>query len=96
MRRQNFTCFTYEEGTIPAVWIFIATDRTVDFNIDLRGIFFTHFSNQDRPVSIGTPVFCGINSEPTSRSRDNTEEVGFFLVLPFALRPDIRDQDRRG
>lgn len=92
-RRQNFTRLPFEEGTIPAVLIFVASGQTIDFNMELRGLFFKYVYNKDLPISIGAPVFAGLYSEPTSRSYPDTEEVGFRLLLPFTLRPDIRDVD---
>ncbi|GIK00105.1 hypothetical protein Aspvir_004120 [Aspergillus viridinutans] len=92
-RRQNFTRLPCEEGTMPAVLIFAASGRTVDFSMELRGLFFQYVHNEDPPMSIGAPVFAGLYSEPASRSYPDTEEAGFRLLLPFALRPDTRDVD---
>ena len=78
---------------MPAVLIFAASGRTVDFNMELRGLFFLYIYNEDLTMSIGAPVFAGLYSEPASRSYPDTEEAGFRLLLPFALRPYMRDVD---
>lgn len=98
VRRQNFTRFSYEEGTIPAVLIFAASGRaalgrTINFNLELRGLFFRYIPEEDLPISIGAPVFTGLYSEPTSRIYPDTEEAGFRLLLPYMLRPNIGDVD---
>ena len=67
--------------------------RTVVFGEELRTVFLAHLYDQDMLVSAGTPVFTGLYSEPAGRGSNDTEEAGFRLVLPFALRPEFCDQD---
>jgi hypothetical protein len=88
-RQQNFTRLPYEEGTIPAVLLFMASDRTVDFNRELRSVFTR---DNHCPINDGTPTFAGLYSEAVTRSWDDMEEVGFRLLLPFPLQPDPRNQ----
>lgn len=93
-RRQNFTRIPYHEGTMLVVLIFVASGRTIDFNIELQGLFFDYHYNEDLTLSIGTLIFTGLYSEPIVRSRFKLEEAGFRFLLPFAFRPDFSDEDR--
>jgi hypothetical protein len=88
-RRQNFTRLHYDEGTIPAVLLFLASGRTVDFNHELRSTFIREIVY---PISDGTHIFAGLYSEAVTRSGDDMEEAGFRLLLPFPLQPDPRNQ----
>lgn len=48
---------SYKEGSISALLLFAASDRTVDFNQELRTVFFTHVYNQDVPVKVCSCVY---------------------------------------
>lgn len=90
-RRQRFTNIPHEEDSIPGVLLFAAPDRLVDFSPEIRYLFSTAHGN----VSMNDDhVPTGLYSEPVCRGNYDTEEAGFRLVLPFALRPGFfRDED---
>jgi hypothetical protein len=90
-RLQRFTRLPYEEDCVPAVLLFPTPDRTVNLNLGMKYLF----SQESENVTIdeGDSIPMGLYSEPLLRSFHDTEEAGFRLVLPFALRPDFRDEE---
>lgn len=80
---------------VSAVLIFAAVDRdrlrTVGFNAELKRQFFNTYD--DVPYDDGHPIPAGLYSESVRRNRLDIAEEGFRLLLPFPLRPDIRDYD---
>jgi hypothetical protein len=84
-RQQNFTRLPYEEGTIPAVLLFMASDSTMV--LGNRELIFVHpkVGNNHYPIGDGTPIFAGLYSEAVPRSWDDMEEAGFRLLLLFPL-----------
>lgn len=83
---------------VPAVLIFAAAMdddgkrlRTVGFNDELKAQFFT--PHDDVPYADGHPIPAGLYSESVRRNSLDIAEEGFRLLLPFPLRPDIRDYD---
>lgn len=89
-RQQNFTRLPYEEGNILAVLLFVVSDKTVDFNCELRSVFTR---DNHCPVNDGTPIFAGLYFEAVTRSWDDMEEAGFCLLLLFPVQPNPRHQD---
>ena len=91
VRRQKFTRIPYEEGRIPAILLFAAPDRTVNLNPEIRRLFSRAHGNIT--MNDGDLIPTGLYSEPIRRDHYDTEEAGFRLVLPYALRPDFRDEE---
>ncbi|KAJ5703627.1 hypothetical protein N7493_011552 [Penicillium malachiteum] len=89
VRRQKFTSIPHEKDYIPAVLLFAAPDRTVNVNLEIWSLFST--AHENFTMNEGDPVPTGLYSEPVCRAHYDTEEAGFRLLLPFALRPDPRD-----
>ncbi|KAJ5893060.1 hypothetical protein N7504_009751 [Penicillium tannophilum] len=83
--RQKFTNIPYPEGSIPAVLLF-ASSQTVNLNSEIRQMFVHAHENEGIPMSDGSPIPTGLYSEPVRRDHHDTEETGFRLLLPFALR----------
>ncbi|KAJ5720810.1 uncharacterized protein N7483_008744 [Penicillium malachiteum] len=92
-RRQKFAHIPSEKDSIPGVLLFAAPDRTVNLNHEIRWLFNT--AHENFTMNDGDPVPTGLYSEPTCRSNSDSEEAGFRLLLPFALRPDYSDQAAR-
>ncbi|KAJ5701866.1 hypothetical protein N7488_009414 [Penicillium malachiteum] len=89
VRRQTSTNIVHKKDSIPAVLLFAAPDRTVNLKFEIRSLFSTPHENFT--MNDGDPVPTGLYSEPLCRGHSDTEEAGFRLLLPFALRPDPRD-----
>jgi hypothetical protein len=78
---------------VPSFLLFASTDnnRTIGFNEEIRRLFFG--SRNDVPFNEGDTVPTGLYSETINRSEYDSGETGFRLLLPFALRPNLADQD---
>jgi hypothetical protein len=90
--RQKFN----QEGRgkdVPSFLLFAASDsgRTVIFNEEIRRLFFG--ARNDVPLNEDDPVPTGLYSETLNRFEYDAEESGFRLLLPFALRPNLADED---
>lgn len=75
----------------PPVLIFANTKRTINFNKEIRWLFFNHhdpisYTDRDR-----IPV--GLYSEFTHRGEYDVAEEGFRLLLPFEFRPEFWDKE---
>ena len=84
-----------QDGVVPSFLLFASADdsRTVRFNEEIRCLFFRARTRSDVSCKEGDPVPTGIYSEPVDRGAYDSEETGFRLLLPFALRADIPDAD---
>ncbi|KAJ5168218.1 uncharacterized protein N7482_003812 [Penicillium canariense] len=90
--RQRFN----EEGRgkdVPSFLLFAASDstRTAFFNEEIRRLFFGARNNV--PLNEDDSVPTGLYSETFNRDEYDAEESGFRLLLPFALRPNLADED---
>ncbi|KAJ5871208.1 uncharacterized protein N7529_003561 [Penicillium soppii] len=90
-RLQRFTTLPHEEDCVPAVLLFPTPDRTVNLNLEIKYLFSQ--ASENVTMNEGDPIPTGLYSEPLLRNYHDTEEAGFRLLLPFALRPDFRDQE---
>ncbi|KAJ5286594.1 hypothetical protein N7478_002280 [Penicillium angulare] len=101
INRQQFTksppVSSFEGETVAPVLIFASADssRTVPFNEELRHLFCRTRIWEKTTFNENDPIYAGLYSEPTERGAHDNEEAGFRLVLPFALRPDYRDNGAR-
>ncbi|KAJ5965609.1 hypothetical protein N7481_012323 [Penicillium waksmanii] len=90
--RQQFTSIYHEEDSIPGVLLFAASNQLVDLNSEISSIF--SIAHRGTSIDNSDPIPTGLYSEPVRRAAYDTEEAGFRLVLPFALRPGIwRDEE---
>ncbi|GLI73656.1 hypothetical protein PoHVEF18_001876 [Penicillium ochrochloron] len=70
----------------PPVLIFANTKRTINFNEEIRWLFFKH--RDPIPYTDQDPIPVGLYSEFTHRGEYDVAEEGFRLLLPFTFRPD--------
>ena len=49
--------------------------------------------SENADLNEGDPISTGLYSEPLTRNYYDTEEAGFCFLLPFSLRPDLRDTE---
>ena len=78
---------------VPSFLIFASADDScmVSFNEEVHRLFFE--SRNDVPLKEGDPVSTELYGAMVNRFKYNSEENGFRLLLPFALRPEIADKD---
>jgi hypothetical protein len=87
--RQRFTGVPRDQESwgknIPPVLLFAAADsRTVNFNEEIRWLFFGR--EDDVPFSEHDLIPTGLYSESVRRREYDSEEAGFRLLLPFGLQ----------
>lgn len=93
-KRQRFTTVPRDESwseNIPPVLLFAAPECTVNFNKEMRWLFFS--ADDSVTFEKSEPIPTGLYSESVRRRDYDSEESGFRLLLPFGLRPDFRDED---
>lgn len=93
--RQKFTGLPRdpESGTVvPPVLIFASGKRTINFNKEIRWLFFT--AHDPVPYTDRDRVPVGLYSESSWLVGYEVAEEGFRLLLPYNLRPD--NWDSRG
>ncbi|KAJ5761996.1 uncharacterized protein N7511_005378 [Penicillium nucicola] len=79
--------------SVPSFLLFASADntRTTGFNEEIHRLFFG--SRNDVPFNEGDPVPAGLYSATIDRFEYDTEETGFCLLLPFALQPNLSNED---
>ncbi|OOQ91107.1 hypothetical protein PEBR_01159 [Penicillium brasilianum] len=93
--RQKFTGLPRhpESGTvISPVLIFASKKRTINFNKEIRWLFFTAYDPIPYDDRDRIPV--GLYSEFARRGEYDVEEEGFRLLLPFKFRTEFGDEHR--
>ncbi|CAG8066575.1 unnamed protein product [Penicillium salamii] len=78
---------------VPSLLLFASTDdsRTAGFNEEIHRLFFG--PKNQVPFNEGDPVPTGLYSAAINRFDYDSEETGFHLLLPFALRPNLADEN---
>lgn len=78
---------------VPSFLLFASANdsRKISFNEEIHRLFFG--SRNDVPLNKGDPVPTGLYSATVNRFEYDSEEPGFHLLLPFALRPNLADED---
>ncbi|CAG8363368.1 unnamed protein product [Penicillium salamii] len=78
---------------VPSLLLFASTDnsRTAGFNEEIHRLFFG--SRNQVPFNKGDSIPTGLYSATVNRFAYDSEETGFHLLLPFALRPNLADEN---
>ncbi|KAJ5295830.1 hypothetical protein PENANT_c001G00105 [Penicillium antarcticum] len=91
-RRQQFTDVPRDEASIPPILLFAAESAlTVNFNKEIRWSFLKGVDQVTMNESGLIPT--GLYSESVCRCHYDEEEAGFRLLLPFALRSTLWDNE---
>lgn len=94
--RQKFTGLprhSPESGTIiPPVLIFASKKSTINFNKEIRWLFFHPYD--PIPYDDRDPIPVGLYSEFAHRGESDLAEEGFRLLLPFKFRTELLDEHR--
>ncbi|KAJ5827579.1 hypothetical protein N7447_004342 [Penicillium robsamsonii] len=78
---------------VPSFLLFASADdsRTISFNEETHRLFFG--SRNNVPLNEGDPVPTGSYSAALNGFEYDSEEFGFCLLRPFALGPNLVDED---